>query len=277
MPVAIGLIASAIIGGGMSAYSANEQENAMTAAANRQNDFQQRNSNTAYQRATEDMKAAGLNPMLAYSQGGASTPSGALAGTTDPLGGSGHEIAQLPEKLAGLQNTSANTAKAKAETGGIEAGVYKTLADTRLTNANAAQQEWINKNDLGLKTRGLKWGTTSTEIKAKEDEARRSAQVEPWKRDVRGPNYYDTQVDQARADVADTGLDIALKATHMPGASAQAQVDQSWYGQNVRPYLPDLSSLLNSAGSAAEAIAPGRGRLPASEAHKFYRGRRVSP
>jgi len=32
-------------------------------------------SNSAYQRATTDMKKAGINPMLAYMQGGASTPS----------------------------------------------------------------------------------------------------------------------------------------------------------------------------------------------------------
>lgn len=53
-----------------------------TAEAQKERDWQTQMSNTAYQRSVVDMKAAGINPIMAYSQGGASASSGAVASAT---------------------------------------------------------------------------------------------------------------------------------------------------------------------------------------------------
>nr|QJB20116.1 MAG: DNA pilot protein [Microvirus sp.] len=72
-------LATGLTGGILGAMG---QSSANTAASNMQDKqmhFQAEQSNTAYQRATKDMQAAGINPMLAYMQGGASASPGAGA------------------------------------------------------------------------------------------------------------------------------------------------------------------------------------------------------
>lgn len=54
--------------------------------AERQMDYQTKMSNTSWQRGVKDMQAAGLNPMLAFSQGGASVPGGAMGASSAASG-----------------------------------------------------------------------------------------------------------------------------------------------------------------------------------------------
>lgn len=101
--------------GGFSNAKGVENANSQNAAnAQSQMQFQERMSSSAYQRAVADMKAAGLNPALAYQNGPASSPSGAMAtAQAEKKGDIGGGIMATAAKTIGL---NAEVNKSKSET-----------------------------------------------------------------------------------------------------------------------------------------------------------------
>lgn len=99
-------VAAPIVGSFFGGERRNESAEAQSAA---QMAFQERMSNTSYQRAVKDMQAAGLNPMLAYKLGGATTPTGAMAPIQDTISPAIEKGINAYQVRAQVQNTHADT------------------------------------------------------------------------------------------------------------------------------------------------------------------------
>lgn len=145
------IFAGANLLGGMASGRAANSQRADT--AQQANEFSASQFATRYQTTVKDMQAAGLNPMLAYSQGGGSPPSGQQASVQD-VGG--------PAFDSGVRAFSAARAAEvqKAQADNIEADAQVKRAQISLiesqVNANNASADQARGNVGLMETQGFK-------------------------------------------------------------------------------------------------------------------------
>lgn len=256
--------AAAAIGSALLSKSGQESANETNLQLGReQMDFQEKMSNTAWQRGTRDMQAAGINPMLAVSQGPASAPQGSLPRVENTL------APAVASAQAGFQALSAvqQASQSEAQTENIKAMTDKIKSETMERDVNTGRALAEIRE---LVARGSR---TNVEIDKTEEETKRTrAEAETARRSIdpivsqrisqAEREFWTAQLakDSFSADVARRRAESKLTEMEIPKAQAESDFFKSDFGQ-VSPWMRQILEALRGVSSAKRAFDPVRPRV----------------
>lgn len=218
-------------------------------------------SGTAYQRAIKDMMSAGLNPMLAYSQGGASTPS-----SSAPAGAaaSGPSASAAANPVIGNKNLAAisgaqsylQSEQMKAQISNIEAQTDLTRAQIPRTEQETRTGQAMESNlrkETDLKDEQINKVRHEVDLLIREFRLK-GVQIIKLEKEIENimEEKFRIGAETKRLGATTDNLEIEniIKQYGIPAAKNAAAYEESTWG-GARPYLKDAATAVGTAARGA--------------------------